>query len=309
MKKLETYKNIVFLSDIEFALILASLTVVIFLILFFTIFVKFSNNGSLIWKSYPIKYIDIEAPADINFIIEKDSGPVITKKILNVNGKEITLTYSNNENIPLFNILTKKIDHMKLLEYSLRTVIKILYGSSDKFRPENISVSFNKKTNNEFAGANTVIYDNSNYLIQTNFEFIEKIYNNTDYHEFIIYYVGLFIHEFVHVFLGIHDPNVSLNDSDNFYRIQENIPEYVRMISGFLNPNFYLRKSNKKLPTFQYGAEGAYFMHWLNTNYPGTIIKFIKNLSINVKTTDQLLLEISGKTLQQLFADFQNDLP
>lgn len=272
---------------------------------FFAYGLKISNTGALLIRKYPKKYINIRPPRDIMKVIGSNKlVPVTDSKNIVVNGKQINISYNITEKIQLLEKISKTIDSLLLIEYAIRSVINVLYGNSNAVY-KNVKIEFKQRVSKEdtYAGA-SVNYSGSDYnTIIYNFEFIEKIYAETDSYEFLIYYIGLIIHELVHHFIQVNPV-----DEDHI-RISENIAEYIRMSLGYLNPNFYLYKSNKILPTEHYGTEGAYFMYWLNTSYPGILNELINFVMTNNITLEQVLYNYTKKTHKELFAEFNKILP
>jgi hypothetical protein len=316
IKKINKMFNLPIYDNTFLVIIISTVLIIIGTVLFFVYAIKTTNTGKIIWKTYPIRYLEIPPPANLMEIIGyKGSEPQKKEdsKELTINGKKIIISYITEGSIPLLDKIDKEIDKLALIEYSVETIATILYGQSSNFALENIKIQYSQKFDNSdnkyYSGAQELHSpDNKSVsVIQTNFSFIEEIYAETDHDEFLEYYIGLFMHEITHSFLMPDLDSNSVEDDENRSRISENISEYIRLVAGFMRYKD-LGMLNKTLPTEKYGAEGAYYLYFLQNKYPGILSKLIHYTIKLDKTLDNTLIDYTGKTNEELFAEFKEDL-
>ena len=281
-------------SNTKFVIIL-SLTAVLFIALYIPlVHLSISNTGKLLWVSNSYRYIDIKPQEDYMPLIKQD-GNSINPSNFTLNGQNITISYAIDpeaQNIINEIGIHKIVDPIKLALYSTKKVKSILFDKNNETY-KNVNMVFNINNLNPYAGA----YVESSDIINFNLSFIKKIYENTTKEDFMTYYIGLYIHEISHLYLDFGSKNS---------RLRENISEYIRMITGFQPSTWRVNSSNKELPTEEYGAEGAYFLYWIEDNYPGFIKKIIEdNLESDENTYYQ---EHTGKSIKDLFKEFQKVL-
>jgi hypothetical protein len=272
--------------------------------------IEYSNTRALLWNPRPYKYIDIQPKEDYMNLLKPDGSTPVTKKTIYLDGSSVELSYSvNYEAVSILDSMgiMNNIETMKVLEYALKKAKTIMLGKDKKFRYDIVTVTF-RKTNelSKYAGAYTL--GGSLYV---NCEFLKAIYGERTKEDFIKYYIGLFIHEFTHMVLYPQYFNVT----SDIITISENLCEYVRLVSGYGLNNWYLRKSSKEGPTEKYGPEGAYFVYYIEKNYPGfvnAILLFVEPILYtavySTATLNDLIFKHTGRTLKDLWASFQNEL-
>lgn len=307
MESAETYKKILLLAEklsikwnsldvnIRILIGLSSIIVVFALIYIFAVHVKFSNTGKLLWVSRSYRYIDIKPKEDYMSIIKPDNSDMVASKVVTIEGQAITISYETEPKAQeIINEIGihKLIDPIKLAEYATKKVNSILFVK-DKIVFKDIKMFFNETNENEHAGA--VVRDGNQIIF--NWTFIKKMYENMTKDDFLVYYVGLYVHEMVHTF------GIAAYNSD---RLRENTAEYIRMVAGFQPSTWKVTASNKDLPTEQYGAEGAYFLYWVENKYPG----FIKLVSEGEFGPDEnkYYRTHTGRSVQDLFHEFKSVL-
>lgn len=258
------------------------------------IHVDVSNTGKLLWNSRSYRYIDIKPQEDYMSLI-KPEGALVSTKVVTIDNQTINISYATDPKAQeIINEIGihRLIDPIKLAEYATKKVNSILFNK-EQIVYRDIKMFFNETTEKEHAGAFVKFTTGEIFF---NWSFIKNRYENMTKDDFINYYVGLYIHELAHTF-GIHGSND---------RLRENAAEYVRMIAGFQPSTWKVTASNKELPTELYGAEGAYFLYWIEDKYPG----FIKRLVDDGFSSDEnkYYQEHTGRSLKDLWKEFQGVL-
>lgn len=282
-----------------------SIAFVIIIVLHIVILhIEISNTGKLLWNPRSYQYIKITPKEDYLQLLKPDGSNLKSKEIT-MGSDKITLSYEKKDDSQsFFKLLDSKIDQIKLLEYAYRKCFGIVY---DKNQPithnRNIKLMigiFRDKDNGGFAGA--YVGDDKN--MYTNNEFIQAMYEDTTEDEFIIYYIGLIIHEMTHIFNLFRITTIT-----GKMRFGEHIAEYVRLVSGFQRNTKYWKvtKTSETVPP-PYGAYGSYFLYWLNEKYPGFIQKLMSDMYLEGDVIETHKT-ITGKSEEELFAEFQKELP
>lgn len=287
-------------SILGISLSILFISLIIFHIIYFH--VEISNTGKLLWNPRSYKYIDIKPKENYLELLKPDESNIKTKEIT-VGVNKITLSYQiNDDTQPFFKLLNSKIDQIKLLEYAYRKCFEIMH---DKDHPvqsnKNIKLTFKTSSDKGNAGKYAGAYTSADDNIVANNEYLQTIYEETTEKEFIIYYIGLIIHEMSHV--------LSIDFNDNTERkiiIRENISEYIRTIAGFQRDSWNVTKTYDTTPK-PYGAHGVFFLYWINEKYPGFLQKLIQDMYLNKELETHK--DITGKTQEELFSEFQKELP
>jgi hypothetical protein len=301
----DLFKNIS--NDVLITISIIIVVLVLTLTFVFTHLYEKSNTGKLISINRGIRYIKV-SPVENYFDIlksEVNNIPLKSNKIIKINNKPIDIGYEFLEKTNDFvNNLNKRFDPMKLLEFGLRKAVEKIYGNNDEFIPYKVRMISEKTPRDVYAGAAVGHWD-----IYLNYDFIRKIYEDTNSYDFDMYYIGLIIHECVHILMNFEKYRGPYESEDTI-RIEENLAEYVRFSTGYYPLNKqYLAKSSKPKPTEKYGPEGAWFMYWLGKTYPGILTKLIPFSRRYIKSLDSLYIKETGKTEAQLFSEFNEELP
>lgn len=296
-------------KDLILSGVILLITIVLLLVFLFTKVYTTSNTGKIIPINNHIKYINT-SPKENYLEILKPTGeiPVSNSKDITIGDKVVTLRYTIESSNDFIHKINKRFDPLKLVEFCFLKTIGLVYGPNPREAPRNVHYILRSKpidNQDKYAGARAFLKGGIQ-VIDTNFDFIFKIYQETTPYDFDMYYIGLIIHEMSHILTDTFCNGPYFNESRGI--LMENLSEYVRFTSGYYRKDkMFLLKSRKKKVTEYYGPEGAWFIYWLTTINKDILQDL--HLYSRGYIKDPVYVKHTGKTQEELWKEFQKVLP
>ena len=283
--------------------------IVLIIVFLFTKVYTTSNTGRIIPINNHIKYIDVSPNENYTELLksERDIPDSASKDII-IGDNVVTLKYTIESPGDFIKKINKRFNPMKLLEFCFIKTIGLVYGPDIREATRNIHFILRSHPvgdQDKYAGARTFLIKGV-HVIDTNFDFISKIYAETTQYDFDMYYIGLLIHEISHTLKDNFCNGPYFEQSRRL--LMENLSEYFRFVSGYYRKDrMFLLKSKKQKVSEYYGPEGAWFIYWLTTINKDILPDL--HLYSRGYIKDPVYVKHTGKTEKQLWKEFQKVLP